>query len=63
MELPRRLIKLLSFPGDTVLDPFCGSGTVAVACQELGRRFLGFDVSEEYVESARRRVAKVSSNG
>lgn len=56
-ELPRRLIKLLSFPGDTVLDPFVGSGTSAVVATKLGRRVYGYDISETYVESARRRVA------
>ena len=55
-ELPRRLIRLLSFPGDTVLDPFLGSGTTALVAWELGRRFNGFDLNPEYVESARRRL-------
>lgn len=62
-ELPRRLIKLLSYFGDTVLDPFCGSGTTAVVAMRLGRRFCGFDVSSEYVASAQRRVARVSDDG
>lgn len=56
-ELPRRLIKLLSFPGDVVLDPFVGSGTTAVVAAKLGRRVYGYDISPVYVESARRRVA------
>jgi site-specific DNA-methyltransferase (adenine-specific) len=54
-ELPRRLVTLLSFPGDTVLDPFCGSGTTLLAAHETGRRAAGFDISEAYVASARRR--------
>jgi site-specific DNA-methyltransferase (adenine-specific) len=57
-ELPRRLIKLLSFPGDVVLDPFCGSGTTALAAHRLGRDFLGFDQAQRYVESALRRVVR-----
>jgi site-specific DNA-methyltransferase (adenine-specific) len=57
-ELPRRLIKLLSFPGDVVLDPFVGSGTTALAASRLGRDFVGFDRSERYVNSALRRVAR-----
>jgi site-specific DNA-methyltransferase (adenine-specific) len=57
-ELPRRLIKLLSFPGDTVLDPFCGSGTTAVKAYQLGRDFVGFDLSQAYVDSALRRVVR-----
>ena len=55
-ELPRRLIKLLSFPGDVVLDPFIGSGTTAIVAHNLGRTVYGYDISEAYIESARRRV-------
>lgn len=58
VEVPRRLIELLSFYGDLVLDPFTGSGTTAVAAFEAGRRFYGVDSSEEYVRSALRRVAR-----
>jgi site-specific DNA-methyltransferase (adenine-specific) len=56
-ELPRRLIKLLSFPGDTVLDPFAGSGTTIVAAHKLGCRAIGVDCSEAYVGSTRRQLA------
>jgi site-specific DNA-methyltransferase (adenine-specific) len=55
-ELPRRLIHLLSFEGDTVLDPFAGSGTTVVTAYELGREALGYDLSPQYVASARRRL-------
>lgn len=55
-QLPRRLIQLLSFPGDTVLDQFCGSGTTVVQAHLLGREAIGFDISPEYVASARRRL-------
>jgi site-specific DNA-methyltransferase (adenine-specific) len=58
LTLPHRLIKLLSFPGDVVLDPFCGSGTTALAANRLGRDFIGFDRSQKYVDSALRRVVK-----
>lgn len=58
VELPRRLIKYLCRVGDTVLDPFAGSGTTLVAALECGRRAIGFDVSEKYVASALRRVVK-----
>jgi site-specific DNA-methyltransferase (adenine-specific) len=57
-ELPRRLIKLLSFPGDTVLDPFVGSGTTAVVAQQLGRQMIGFDLAPEYVAATRRRLLR-----
>lgn len=47
-ELPHRLIKLFSFWGDTVLDPFLGSGTTAQAALELGRDFIGYEINEDY---------------
>lgn len=56
-ELPRRLIHLLSFPGDVVLDPFVGSGTTALVAWRLGRRAIGFDLSTAYIAAARRRLA------
>lgn len=58
LELPRRLIKLLSFRGDTVLDPFAGSGTTLVAAHQLGRVAVGVDLSPDYVASAKRRIAE-----
>jgi len=56
VEIPYRLIHLYSFQDDVVLDPFCGSGTTCVAAVKAQRRYVGFDVSEEYVEMARRRI-------
>lgn len=56
LELPRRLIQLLSFPGDLVLDPFCGSGTTLLAAHQLGRQAIGFDRSRAYVDSTLRRL-------
>lgn len=58
IELARRIIRLLSAPGDLVLDPFVGSGTTAVAAIEVGRRFLGFDSTTKYANMAARAVAK-----
>lgn len=58
LELPRRLVKLLSFRGDVVLDPFAGSGTTLLAAHQLGRVAVGVDVSPDYVASAKRRLAK-----
>jgi len=50
-----------SNPNDVVLDPMCGSGTVPKMCKELGRRWLGFDISENYCELARRRVEQAKT--
>ena len=47
-ELPRRLIKLHSFYGDTVLDPFLGTGTTAKVSLELGRKAIGYELNKEY---------------
>ena len=47
-----------SKPGDWVLDPFFGSGTVGVVCQEHGRRYIGVELRPEYIAIARRRLAK-----
>jgi len=52
-----------SNPGDIVLDPMCGSGTTCKMALKLGRRFIGIDIAEEYVEMARRRVEEVSDDG
>ena len=58
-ELPHRLINLYSFENDVVLDPFIGSGTTAVAALKNKRRFVGYDVSEEYCKIANERLAKL----
>ena len=50
VEIPQRIIRLWSFVGDIVLDPFCGSGTVGVACKKLSRKFIGIDISKDYLE-------------
>jgi len=61
-ELATRLIKLYSYPGQLVLDPFCGVGTVGVACVRLNRRFIGYDVSENYCNITRRKILDAQSN-
>jgi site-specific DNA-methyltransferase (adenine-specific) len=53
VELPRRVIKLLTFPGDTVLDCFMGSGTTAIAAIREGRNYLGIERQPKYVTLAR----------
>ena len=59
IELPSRCIKLYTFEDEIILDPFMGSGTSAVAALMLNRNFVGYDVSEEYVKIAERRINEV----
>ncbi len=59
VELPHRLITLLSFHDDLVCDPFVGSGTTAVVAARLRRRFVGFDLDPAQVASTKRRLAVV----
>ena len=51
-----RYILVSSREGDTVLDPFSGSGTTAVVCEKLKRRWVGIEVNEKYAEIAAKRV-------
>jgi len=55
-ELPRRLIKMFSFVGDTVLDPFLGSGTTVLAARKLGRHAVGYEVNSDYLPIIRQKV-------
>jgi DNA modification methylase len=48
---------MFSFVGDTVLDPFLGTGTTAVAAAKAGRNSIGFEVDEHYFDMAHKRVA------
>jgi len=52
LEIPLRLIKMLSWAGATVLDPFNGAGTTGVACQMTGRNFIGIEISKTYCDIA-----------
>jgi modification methylase len=58
-ELPKRLIKLYSFHGDVVLDPFVGSGTTVRVAESLGRKGVGYDVNPEYINMAEKNLAKM----
>ncbi|MGL4943232.1 MAG: DNA-methyltransferase [Thermoguttaceae bacterium] len=51
-----RIIRVSSNTGDTVLDPFLGSGTTVVVAKKLGRKYIGFDISPEYVDNCRTRL-------
>jgi len=55
-ELPKRCIKLFSFMGDTVLDPFVGSGTTLIEAAQLERDGIGFDLDKDYCKLAQRRL-------
>jgi DNA modification methylase len=49
-ELPRRLIRMFTFKGDTVLDPFLGSGTTAKVALELGRNAVGYEINQDFMD-------------
>jgi DNA modification methylase len=57
VEIPERAIQLYSAPGETVLDPFIGSGTTALAARRLGRRCVGYEISPEYCALTVRNLA------
>ncbi|MEX1097575.1 MAG: site-specific DNA-methyltransferase [Planctomycetales bacterium] len=56
VELAERLIRMFSFVGDTVLDPFLGTGTTSAAAARCGRNSLGVEIDETYFALARRRI-------
>lgn len=60
-ELADRLIRMFSFAGDTVLDPFSGTGTTTIAAIGAGRNSIGFEIDDHYVTFARRRIAENTS--
>ncbi len=60
-ELPRRLIALYSYVGDVILDPFMGSGTTAAAAFLSQRKYVGYDINEEYTAIARDRLAALAA--
>lgn len=63
VEIPWRLIQLYSNEGDTVLEPYCGSGTTIIACEQVGRVCYGIDLSPQYVDVARKRYANFIEKG
>ena len=62
LRLLRRVIAASSPPGGFVVDPFCGSGTTCVAAAQLGRPYIGVDISRDAVALARERVGEVSTH-
>jgi DNA modification methylase len=63
LGLMRDWILLFTDEGETVLDPFMGSGTTGVACLTLGRRFIGVEKREEYFDIACRRIDDAQKQG
>ena len=55
-ELPYRLIQLYTFEGDVILDPFMGSGQTAIAAIKTERHYVGYEINEDYVKLAERRI-------
>jgi site-specific DNA-methyltransferase (adenine-specific) len=56
VELPERLIRLFTYKGDVVLDPFLGSGSTVVAAAKCERRGIGYDLDPDYIDIARKRL-------
>ena len=56
VELPYRCMKMFSYVGDVVLDPFMGSGTTGVACKKLDRDFIGIELDKTYYDIAKERI-------
>lgn len=52
----KELLEIFSKEGDLILDPFIGSGSIAVACQDINRNFIGFEINKEYCELANKRL-------
>jgi site-specific DNA-methyltransferase (adenine-specific) len=61
IELPYRLVQLYTFEEEVILDPFIGSGQAAIAAVKANRHFVGYDISEEYVKLAERRIEEYLS--
>lgn len=61
-ELPRRCIRLYSFVGDTVLDPFAGSGTTLKVARELGRNSIGYEINSDFESVIREKLDATSED-
>jgi site-specific DNA-methyltransferase (adenine-specific) len=59
-ELMRLLVSAVTLPGETVLDPFAGSGTTGAACMAEGREFVGIECEPRYCEIANARIAEAA---
>lgn len=57
VEIAQRLIRMFSFVGDTILDPFSGTGTTSIAAIATGRNSIGYEIDDEYIRLARKRIS------
>ncbi|MEA1952651.1 MAG: site-specific DNA-methyltransferase [Planctomycetota bacterium] len=62
IELAERLIQMFSFVGDTVLDPFLGTGTTSAAAAQCGRNSIGYEIDEKYLQLATKRMSDLEQN-
>ena len=62
VEIPRRLIRMFSFVGDTVVDPFAGTGTTTLAAIETGRHSVAVEIEPSYIDLIRKRLGQQSFN-
>lgn len=60
--LLERIVLASTEEGQVILDPFCGSGTTGVEAMRFGRKFVGIDVNEEYLEISKKRLEKVAND-
>jgi site-specific DNA-methyltransferase (adenine-specific) len=63
VRLAERIIALISDPGDTIYDPFMGSGSFGVACVQAGRKYIGSEIIPEYFKTARARIESAYKQG
>ena len=61
-EIPYRLMRMLSWKGSTILDPFMGAGTTGVTCMKTNRNFIGIELSKKYYEIAKKRIESVEKD-
>lgn len=60
--LLKRIVLASTEEGQVILDPFCGSATTGVEAMQLGRKFIGIDISEEYLQISKKRLEKVAND-
>ena len=60
LKLMERIIRISTNPGDIILDPFCGSSSTGVAANKLNRKYIGIDISEEFLEISQNRLEEVN---